>query len=89
MSTLIMNLSNKFSRLETKGSPPNTPPNEEGPRNPNQFRRPFSLQMFRRDRKNEEYRLIPPVKKKNENNVVEDLGGEEYTYFQEEMHLIQ
>jgi hypothetical protein len=45
--------------------------------------------MFRRDRRNEEQPLRPPVKNNNENNVVEDLGAEEFSYFQEEMHLIQ
>lgn len=45
--------------------------------------------MFRRDRRNEEQPLRSPVKNNNDNNVVEDFGGEEYTDFQEEMHLIQ
>jgi hypothetical protein len=75
--------------LKLEGIPPNKPPNDEGQRNPNQFRRPFNPQMFRRDRRNEEQPLRPPVKNNNENNVVDDLGGEEGTNFQEELHLIQ
>jgi hypothetical protein len=89
MSKLIINLSNKLSRLETKGIPPHNPPNEEGMRNPNQFRRPFNPQIFKRVRRNDEHPLIPPIKNNNENNVVDYLGGEESIDFQEEMNLIQ
>jgi hypothetical protein len=64
MSKLIMSLSNKLSRMEIEGYPPNKAPNEEGPQNPKQFRRPFTSQMFRRDKRNEEQPLTrPPVKK--------------------------
>jgi hypothetical protein len=45
--------------------------------------------MFKGDKRNEEKPLRTPVKNKNENNVVGDLGGEEVTYLQEELHLIQ
>jgi hypothetical protein len=82
-------LSNKLSKLDTEGSLPNKPQNEEGHRNPKQFRRPFNPQIFKRDRRNEEHPLIPPMKNNNENNVVDDLGDKEVTNFQEEFHLIQ
>jgi hypothetical protein len=57
-------------------------------RNPNQFRRPLNPHLFRRDRRNDEQPLIPPINNNNEKNVVDDLGGEESIDFQEEFHLI-
>lgn len=88
ISKLIKNLSNKLRRLETGGSPPHKPPKKESMRNPNQFRRPLNPHLFRRDRRNDEQPLIPPINNNNEKNVVDDLGGEESIDFQEELHLI-
>jgi hypothetical protein len=51
MSILIKNLCNKLLRIETRGIPPNKPPNEDRQRNTNPFRRPFNPQMLRREKK--------------------------------------
>jgi hypothetical protein len=47
-------------------------------RNPNQFRRPFNPQLMRRERRNEEQPIQPPVRPNNENNLVEEAMDEEY-----------
>jgi len=44
---------------------------------------------MRRERRNEEQPIQPPVKTNNDNNLIEDVMGEEYVYFQEEIHLLQ
>jgi len=70
-----------LSRLEFEGNPPNKYPFEEGPINLNQFRSPFNSQIFRRERRNEEQSLRPPVKNNNDNNLIEDFWKEEYVDF--------
>jgi hypothetical protein len=61
----------------------------EVPRNPNQFRRPFNPQILRRERRNEEQPIQPPIINNNDNNLIEDMVDEEYVDFQEEIHLLQ
>jgi hypothetical protein len=44
---------------------------------------------MRRERRNEEQPIHPPVKTNNDKNIVEELVDEEYDEYTEEMHLLQ
>jgi hypothetical protein len=81
MSRLIRNLTNKMSRFEIENNNANKSPQEGGMRNPNQFRRPFNPQLMRRERRNEEQPIQPPVKTNNDNNLVEEVMDEEYVEY--------
>jgi hypothetical protein len=61
MSRLIRNMTNKMSRFEMENGNANKVPQEGGVRNPNQFRRPFNPQLMRRERRNDEKPIQPPV----------------------------
>jgi hypothetical protein len=58
-------------------------------RNPNQFRRPFNPQLMRRERRNDEQPIQPPVRTNDENNMVEEETDEGYVDNLEEIHLLQ
>jgi hypothetical protein len=44
---------------------------------------------MRRERRNEEQPIQPPVKTNNDNNLVEEVMDEEYVEYTEEVHLLQ
>ena len=82
MSKIIKNLSVNIDRLEL-GNKNQNKPIPEGERNQNQFRRPFALRFFPRERRNndiqrdrrenEEQRIQPPFQN---NNVRDDESYE-------------
>jgi hypothetical protein len=91
MSRLIRNLTNKMSIFEIEHRNTNRSPQEGGIRNPNpnQFRRPPNPQLMRRERRNEEQPIHPPVKTNNDNNFIEEVVDESYDEYTEEIHLLQ
>jgi hypothetical protein len=91
MSRLIRNLTNKMSRFKIENRNVNKSPQEGGIINPKptQFIILPNPQLMRRDRRNEEQPLHPPVKKNNDNNFIEELVDEGYDEYIEEIHLLQ
>jgi len=81
MSGLIRNLSNNMDRFEINNNNENKSPQEGGVRNPNQFKRHFNPQLMRKEIRNEEQTIQPPVKNNNDNNLVEEWMDEEYVYY--------
>ena len=80
MSRLIRNMRNKTSRFEIDHRNTNRSPQEGGISNPNpnQFRRPPNPQLTRRERRNEEQTIHPPVKSNIDNNFIEEVVDEGY-----------
>jgi hypothetical protein len=83
------NLSNKLTRLEVEGNNPIKSNQEGGPRNPNQFRRPFNPQLCEGKEGMKTNLFNHLFRNNNDNNLLDDVGDEEYVDFQEEMHLLQ
>jgi hypothetical protein len=91
MSRLIRNLTKKMSRFEIEHRNAHISPQEGGIRNPNpnKFRRPPDPKLMRRERRNEQQPLHPPVKTNNDNNFIEEVVDEGYDEYTEEIHLLQ
>ena len=71
MAKMLKNLTSKMARLNMETKQPSRPTQEGGYINPNQFRRPNNvLQIFSRERRNQEdHKVLPPF----QNNAVEEV----------------
>jgi hypothetical protein len=80
MSILIRNKTKKKSKFEIENRNTNSDPQEGSIRNPdsNQFRRPPNPQLMRRERRNEEQPILPPMKTNNDNNFIEEVVNKSY-----------
>ena len=73
MTKLIKKISSKLAKMEMEGKKVNKPTQEDGNRNPIQFRRPFNPpQILQRERRNNEDQKVQPL---FQNNLFD--GGEE------------
>ena len=86
MAKLVKILTTKLNKLELEKD--SNKPSQEGERNPNQFRCPFSLRFIPRERRsndiqrvrreNEDQRVPPPL----QNNVVDEIEEDEVSQYE-------
>ena len=93
MTKLVRNLTTKLNKLALEKS--SNKPTQEGERNPNQFRHPFAPRFIpreqrnndiQRERRENEYHIVPPPLQNNVADEIEQGEDLQYEYSDQDMN---